>query len=204
MYAAWIAGTAIQGARWDNSDSQWENTSGQLVPTNAADAIDTGLNSQNGSRYNMSAVVDSNFDVHLIFIDANTDVLYRMFDESVPSWGSASTIATGSFRYPTISRDSTTGNLYAIYMDESDNSVDYATYTGSWGSPTANWNTTTNGNFVTSNYQAPDRIFAHWSESVSGDYGNVDWAYIIVPEYILPLTIIPMAFFLKKWKLHRF
>ena len=90
-------------------------------------------------------------------------------------------------------------------MDESDNSVDYATYTGSWGSPTTNWNTTTNGNFVTSNYQAPGRIFAHWSESVAGDYGNVDWAYIIVPEnlWVLIIALPPVLFIINRRKKHR-
>ncbi|OGM71620.1 hypothetical protein A3I55_02555 [Candidatus Woesebacteria bacterium RIFCSPLOWO2_02_FULL_42_10] len=136
----------------------------------------------------MSAVIDANFDIHLIYIDSTNDVDYIMFDESVPSWGSGANVATGTFEYPTLSRDSTTGYLYAIYMDSGtggDNSVDYAQYTTSWQTPTSNWNATTNGNFTTSNYQAPDRIFVHWSESVAGDYGNVDWAYIIVPEYLL-------------------
>ena len=75
-------------------------------------------------------------------------------------------------------------------MDNSDASVDYAQYTTSWQTPSSNWKTTTNGNFTTSNYQAADRIFAHWSESVAGDYGNVDWEYIIVPEKLAIFLII--------------
>lgn len=81
-------------------------------------------------------VVDSNDNVHLVYIDtepAPDAIKYMKYTESTNSWGLATTIENTNpspSGFPTIGIDSN-DNLYVIYRNTSNN-ISLLTYTGSW------------------------------------------------------------------------
>lgn len=176
------AGSNVEGCRWDNDHSggaRWENSSDQACPTNV-DSIGTGIT---GLDKTLSATTDSEKDVHAIWIDNNSYVQHKKYDESVPSWGSATRVDNGSAvanTYPTISFDSTGNNLYTLYIRDS---VIYYNLWAQGSSPNSanettpsnpSWTPGTNPSYLTSNYADPGKIFAKWTSGSAAPY-TVNW-----------------------------
>ncbi len=182
----------------DNTDV-WYNRLilGGITP-GTQDAID---NVTAGTNYNLSSISDdtSPNDVHLIYIDDSSPkaLMYARWDNAAsPAWQTAIVLDnTGGSdnTYATLSLDTTTNDLYAIWINGTDDDINYrqcdvTTDTaecdaiGKWLSTQDGWKT---GDLaqVTSNYDGAGRIFAEWTVGTTSPY-HVSWDYIIVPEYL--------------------
>ncbi|MBU1110971.1 hypothetical protein KKB83_05150, partial [Patescibacteria group bacterium] len=172
------------------------------------DAIDSLVVS--GLTKNLSLVVGSNNDLHLIYMaDLDTDeVVYRRRDASTGWDVLATTIdASGTNAYLTLSintNDTNLNDLYAIWIDTSDNHIYYekcdVSEAGSECSTATDWaqtdwknpgsDTYTN---VTSNFSGDEHVFAMWTIDSIAPY-HVSWSYIVVPEYLLMFVLFAPLF----------
>jgi len=208
MYCVWIRGTTIEGKKWTQG-SGWDVS---------ATSIDTGVT---GLSKDMSAVVDTtNYDIHLLYIDDETtdQVSYKRWDSGTASWDSSpvNLDASDTNAYVTLSLDSSTGDLYALWIDTSNSYIYYRTCdvsgassecsaSGDWASELS-WQTTGTNAWVTSNYSGNGMIFAQWTGGTGSPY-SVMWDYVIIPEKIwlfLALgLIIPGLLRRKKRKMNK-
>ena len=149
LYALWYADGNLEGKKYS---SGW----GSL------ESIDT---TSAGSRtVGPSAVADGSGNVHLVYADSSGVVKYR---QRTASWGSATTLDTppGGFSnaYPTISRDTATGDLYALWVSTQTNQLEGQRYSGSWSSFSVETNT-----------NAKSRLNSLYS---AGSAANIAWTW---------------------------
>jgi len=201
MYVTWKRGANIEGCFWDDGGGQWENTGGSGGSTCSAgsnvDSIDTGIT---GLDDNISALSDdTNYDVHLAYIedDATDTVSYNRWDNGSGTngtWQTEITLDTSDTdAYVSISYDENTEDLYAVYIDTSNNYIKYrqcdvttdatdCSTIGNWQTE-QDWKTTGTNTNVTTNYGGGGEIFALWTEGSGSPY-TINWDTIIVPEYL--------------------
>jgi hypothetical protein len=193
MTAVWIANTSIQACHWDDSDGAWENSGGLSCTAGNRDSVDTGVN---GLTKNLSAVVDgTSYDVHLIYLDDETtdQVSYKRWDSGTAAWDSSpiNLDASNNDAYLTLSFDSTTRDIYALYIDTSLSDIFYrqcdfsaatseCSASGDWLTEVA-WKTSGTNTYVTSNYASASRIFAEWTIGSASPF-VIGWDIVLIPE----------------------
>jgi len=155
-----------------------------------------------------SAVVDGNGGLHVVFGDANKDgasdkphIQYR-FRHATNGWASAITIDgdadTVNHRYPTISLDTSTGNVYAFWIKLSDNSVVCKkNASGSWSFVTLPGQTSDEKQYLTSVYSASEESLICW-QWTQNTTGTVEVNFDKIPEFgdvVVPMFVIIGVFF---------
>ncbi len=172
MYAVWEDGTTIEGKNFNGTS--W-------------DASPTTINSSglSGLANNMSAVADSSGNVHLTYVDSSGYVRYQEF---TTSWQTAVSLDTNaSNAYTSISLDTSTGDLYAVWIRG--NNIYYkkgvSPYaSANWDVAATDWKSTGTNTWVTTNYSGSGRIFAEWTVGVGSPY-SISFGIIAVPENLL-------------------
>lgn len=154
-----------------------------------------------------SAVVDGNGVVHVVYGDANKDggaekphIQYRYrntdgWDAEINLDGDADTV---NHRYPTISLDESTGNVYAFWIQVNNfNIMCKRNVSGTWGFVTLGGQTTYPKQYLTSVYSAPGEtnICWQWTQNTTTP---IDVVFDKIPEFgnlTFPIIIV-MAVFL--------
>ena len=105
------------------------------------------------------------------------------------SWDeSATTLDSNAIsEYATISLDTSTNDLYALWIRGSHIYYERADYTAgptwAWDVSATDWKTTGTNTYVTSNYSGNGAIFAEWTVGDGSPYA-VNWDMILIPEKI--------------------
>ena len=173
MYAVWIDDTAIEGKKF-TSGAGW---------TGSTTSIATGAT---GLTKNMSAVVDpTNNYIHLTYTDSSNYMKYDQYDGTDWDYSADTLDGSATCEYATISVDTATNDLYALWIRSNHIYYKKAAYsagpTWTWDGSATDWKTTTSGAYVTSNYSGNGMIFAEWTEGSGSPY-SVNWDYILIPE----------------------
>lgn len=155
-----------------------------------------------------SAVVDGDGALHVVFGDANRDggadkphIQYR-YRHPTTGWEAAITLDedgdTVNHRYPTISLDTSTGNLYAFWITVNDNNVACKKNVGgSWSFVTLSGQTGDGKQHLTSVYSVPGESYVCW-QWTQNSTANVEVNFDKIPEFgdvVIPITIIIAMFF---------
>jgi hypothetical protein len=153
IYAVWYADGSVAGKKYTSASSSW----------GSAEAIETV--SSTSFAYTPSAVSDGSGYVNILYIASNGNALYR---QRTTSWSGATTLDSNSGNiYPTISRETSSGNLYAFWR-QSTNQVAAKKYSSSaWTSITIETSTIAKS-WITSIYD------------VSGE-SKISWAWTDAP-----------------------
>jgi hypothetical protein len=158
--------TTVRSSTWFSTQYNNQNSSSTFYSEGTEensfyrDAIATGTT---GLTTTLSTLSDGSGNVHLIYIDNSGHTIYQ---ERTTSWQTAVTLDSNAGNtYPTLSSNSTTGDLYAFWIRTAD--IFYkkgvSTYaSGNWDASATSWKTTGTNTFVTSNYSGTNRIFAQW------------------------------------------
>ena len=152
-----------------------------------------------------SAVVDSNQVVHVVYGTStmatgvwDPDILYT-YSTSISTWSNRRTMDTSStgtvVKYPTISLDSSTGNVYAMWITDgasADNIEIEKNTTGTWSS-VSSAQTSYVKTFLTSIYSAPGETYIcwQWTQNTSTPY---DVIFDKIPEF--SDAVVPVLFVL--------
>ncbi|MFH1366866.1 MAG: glycosyltransferase [Patescibacteria group bacterium] len=197
VYAIWSDTAYIHGRRWDDSGSTWNAIDENIAAT---------LSNNAGTK--PSGVVDSNYDLHLIYTDDGLDLSYKKYDESAASWGSALETYTGTALTVGASLDTSTNEIYAsalswdtqwdskVYYKKCDLDND-CTVIGNWTPNTAGSINSTTGRFnlgyINFSYKASGRVWV-----ITGELStySVDIQHIVIPEAVW--FFIPVIPFLPK------
>jgi len=129
-----------------------------------------------------SAVADSSNNVHVVYVDSDdNDLNYIYYNGS--SWSSAQEIYTGTVTHPSLSYDSTSGNLVAFFIEG--NAVKYKVKkSGSWGDPSGG-TTLKSGldspTYLGSAYSDATSIGIIWRETSSSPYA-ISYAILTLTE----------------------
>lgn len=185
MYVAWIRNAAIEGRQWDNdaAGDKWDPDISV-----AADSIATG---KAGLASNFSLVSDTSSNVEIVYVDSLDRVQHQECTAVCSGTFGAATRLDGATvnEYVTVSVNSDNNDVYAIWL-RSGTAYYNARTGGTWdGETDTGWIEGTSPKYLTSNFRGPGRIFAEWT-SGSGSPFNVNWDYIIIPEFLwlfLPL-----------------
>jgi hypothetical protein len=137
----------------------------------------------------LSTVGDGLGNVHMLLVDDEDTDQISYLRRTGSSWGTAQLAAgeaDSNDAYPSISRDTATGDIYAIWIDTSANIVysnqcDISEYSdcSSWVGQESE-RTSDTFTHATSNYAGP-AIMAMWSVGDQAPY-HVDWELILIPE----------------------
>ena len=158
-------------------DSSWGAST-----TLATDCKDN-TSSDNWDEYHwFSAVADSSNNVHVVYTDSDdNDLNYIYYNGS--SWSAAQEIYTGTATHPSLSYDSTSGNLVAFFIEG--NAVKYKVKkSGSWGD--ASGGTTVKAGldsptYLGSAYSDATSIGIIWREKSSSPYA-ISYAILTLTE----------------------
>ncbi len=146
VYALWYADGVVDGKK--NTGGTWGSL--ENIDTTTAGVLTKAP----------SATVDGSFNIHLVYADSAGAIKYR---QRTSSWQGATTLDSNSGNtYPTITRETSSGDLYAFWID-STNQIKGQRYTGSWSAITLETNTKSK-TALTSLYSA-------------GSQANVGWAW---------------------------
>jgi len=157
------------------------NSSWGASTTLATDCKDN-TSSDNWDEYHwFSAVADSS-NIHVIYVDSDdNDLNYIYYSDS--SWSSAQEIYTGTVTHPSLSYDSTTGNLVAFFIEG--NAVKYKVKkSGSWGDPSGGAVVKTgldSPSYLGSAYSDATSIGIIWRETSSSPYA-ISYAILTLSE----------------------
>ena len=154
LYAFWYADGAIDGKKYTGSWGSLEN----IATTTTA--VSTKI---------PSATVDGSDNIDLVYIDSSGAVQHK---QRTSSWGSADTVDSGSGNTsPTITRDSSTGDLYVFYL-QSTSQIKGRKYSGSWSDITLIDTSTIVKTFITSPYtvDAGGKVVWAWDQGGSSPY----------------------------------
>lgn len=151
-----------------------------------------------------SAVVDANGVVHVVYGTGHTDggtweghVEYVYNQGS--AWSAATTLdgaVTYGTRYPTISLDSSTGNVFAMWIrDTTQELLVTKNVSGTWSSVTVDQNSYAK-NYLTSIYSAPGEsyICMQWTQNTTSPYEVI---FEKIPEFsdvVLPVFFVLTLF----------
>ena len=194
MYAIWYDGAdgKMYGDLWDDSAGAWAN-----ADTNFATALSGSI------LYAPSAVVDANNWIHVIFITTDNDVWYDYYDGD---WDKAEYeifANTQTLYSPTLSLDTATGWIYAIFHQSNqygNGNIYYKIGKSPWGDVTNDWTpsgtsgvttfvTVFNPTYPISNYSANGRVFVMWREGNTATV-QLEFDNILIPEniwWLLPI-----------------
>ncbi|HYS72304.1 MAG TPA: hypothetical protein VEM95_07765, partial [Thermoplasmata archaeon] len=182
MYAVWYANGNIQGRKYTASNTTWWNTVETIASTTSG--VTTKI---------PSATVDSSDNVDIVYIDSSGAVIHK---QRASSWGSADTVDAGSGNTsPTITRESSTGDLYVFYLQTTGQVKGRKLHSGSWSDMTTGVDTNTiTKAFITSPYtvDAAWKVAWEWDQGTTSPY-EIKVAHI--PEFgdLLPpiaMTIV--------------
>jgi hypothetical protein len=158
----------------------------------------------NTDRAPPSAVVDSNGVVHVVYGTGHTDAgtweghIEYVYNQG-SGWSAATTLdgaVTYGTRYPTISLDSSTGNLFAMWLrDTTYELLVMKNVSGTWSSVTVDQNSYAK-NYLTSIYSAPGEsyICMQWTQNTSSPYEVI---FEKIPEFsdvVLPVFFVLTLF----------
>jgi len=158
-----------------------------------------------------SAVTDSNGVAHVIFGSGHmyagtwkAHILYT-YSLDVDEWSTpitlnASTLVAASsyaHRSPTLSLDSSTGNLYAMWLEDTSNQVQIKkNVSGTWTSVSIPQNSYAKY-YLTSIYSAPGEsyICCQWTQDTSGTYEVIfekipEFSEIVVPVFFMMMVFV--------------
>ena len=153
MYALWYADGAIAG-RLHSSGVGWGGVEDIATATSSVEYATP------------TATADDSGKVDVVYVAANGSVVYR---QRTSSWGSPSVLdGNAGNQYATISRDNSTGDLYAFWKSPSAQIKASRNSGGSW-TPVALEHDTMSKSYVTSvyNVSGSSRISWAWSEASS-------------------------------------
>jgi hypothetical protein len=190
MYAIWYNGTGgkIEGKKY--ASGSWSGTVDSIATTSTLVSTKTP-----------SAVVDSSYNIHLIYSDSNGDINYTKY---TTSWSAATELdGNDDNLYPTISLDTSNNDLYAFWINSS-NQIHCKKWGGSsWTAITLDTDTTSK-NYITSiyNYSSASQICWEWGEGTSTPW---DVNFDRIPEFpsiAVPIvvTVVIFIFFRKRSK----
>ena len=154
-----------------------------------------------------STVIDGDGVVHVVYGDATKDgqeerphIQYRY--RTAGGWQSAITLDevddTVGHRYPTISLDSSTGNVYAFWLQNTDDDIlCKKNVSGTWSFVDLDVDTSYTKQFLTSIYSAPgeEYICWQWTQNTSSD---IEVIFDVIPEFqdVLVPVFVMMAIFI--------
>ncbi len=155
-----------------------------------------------------SVVIDASSVVHVVFGDATKDgatenphIRYRYRNSG--GWADAIILDdddnTVAHYYPTISLDSSTGCLYALWVQEDDNHIQCKrNLSGSetWSSVTVTGQTSYEKLYLTSIYSAPGENYVCW-QWTQNSTGTIEVMFDKIPEFgqtIIPVVIVTAVF----------
>src|SRR2546422_447389 len=174
VYAIWYdgAGVGIVGKLYSGSWGSLDSIAG------CCGLLDRGP----------SATVDSSFNIHLIYTDPSGPgtVKYR---ERTSSWQSTTTLdSSTSNKYPTISRDTGTGDLYAFWISSTYQIKGQKFSGGSWASLTIETNTKTKTS-LTALYNVSSSSNVAWAWSQSSPSFSLDVKFSVLSTNLVSRTI---------------
>ncbi|UCE92364.1 MAG: hypothetical protein JSV90_04305 [Methanobacteriota archaeon] len=153
-----------------------------------------------------STVIDGNGVVHVVYGDATKDgqeenphIQYRY--RTASGWQTAITLDivddTVGHRYPTISLDTSTGNVYAFWLQNTDDDIlCKKNVSGSWSFVDLNVDTSYVKQFLTSIYSASGEAYIcwQWTQNTSS---NIEVIFDVIPEFedvLVPVFVIIAIF----------
>ncbi len=114
-----------------------------------------------------SAVSDSSGNIHLLYTNSSDDLIYKEYTGG--SWGSATTVYTGTVTSPSLSIDQSTGTLYAFWTDS--NTVYHKKdVAGTWdSSATTVYSSGTNTNVIAP-FETTGKLVLMWTNGSGSPY----------------------------------
>jgi len=164
----------------------------------------TGTNADNTIYAPPSAVVDSNHVVHVVYGTSNMNVgswypdIHYVYNTSTSAWSSPRTMDSSAsgilVKSPTISLDSSTGNVYVMWLKDeaSADSIEVEkNVSGTWSSVSPSQTTYVKA-FLTSIYSAPGEAYIcwQWTQNTS----SPDVIFDKIPEF--SDAVVPVLFVL--------
>ncbi len=155
-----------------------------------------------------SAVIDANGVVHVVYGTGHTDagpwkgqIQYRYYSEL--DWSSVQTLddaTTYGTKSPTVSLDSSTGNVYAMWLNSNDEVLVEKNVSGSWTSITLD-QTSYVKSYLTSIYNASGEslICFQWTQNTTTS--DIEVIFDKIPEFTD--TFIPVLFILTLFAVYR-
>ncbi len=153
---------------------------------------------------NISTVADGSGNVHILYIkDSATDyVAYKKWNGTSWDVSPTSIESNANAAYLTLSRASDTGDLYALWIDTSANTIRKSIFTSSWSGPTAWQNPGVTITNLSSSYSA-SAVFSEWTIGALAPF-EINAGVLKVPEYLLLfLPLAPLLPFLSRVKKKR-
>jgi len=199
MYAIWYADGDIEGRGYDGDTGTWEATETSIVSTTSGE-----------DRRGPSAVVDSSNTIHLIYSDINGRIRYR-YNISGSGWAMGPNVEMTAINlyYPTMSIDTSTSTLYALYINTSTNRI-WCKYgsggaAGSWDYLVLTDDTNAK-TYLTSVYSYTDSYRIAWQWRNDTGSGGYDITFERIPEFqeiLIPISMliaVPIFFLRRKRK----
>ncbi len=185
MYAIWYNQTNIEGKEY-TSGSGW----GTLTSI--------GTTTSGVTNKTVSAVVDSSYNIHLVYVNETGRVNYTKY---TTSWSSPTVLDTdANNEYVTITIDNSTDYLYAFWIS-SNYQIEGQEYTGSSWSTITEIETNTNAkDWLTSvyNVSAVGEVCWEWTQGTSSPY---DARFERIPEFteiLIPFLTTCFVIFLSR------
>lgn len=149
VYAAWYADGTIAGKKYAGS---WGSE--EAIATTTAGARDRAP----------SAVVNSANDIQLVYVDSSGRTQHIARSDGSGTWGSATELDAGPGNlYPTLSLDTATGDLYALWISSTSQMEGKKYSGGSWSAVSLETNTV-----------AKSRLSAAY---FAGSAANIAWSW---------------------------
>ncbi len=168
MYGLWYADGTIYGKMYTAGNSTWW-TSQKTINTTSSGVSTKGP----------SVVVDSSYNINLVFSDSTGRVIYR---QRTTSWGTATVVTTTTNNvYPSITLMSS--DLYVFWIDSS-NQITAKKYSGgSWSSISGIDTSTTAKSYLTTIYSASDTGTVCWLWGQGSGSGAYETKFSVIPEF---------------------
>lgn len=180
------------------SGSSWDSIENVYTDTGSLEFLDTAP---------ASAVVDEDGVVHVVYGDASKDgqtekpqIQYEY--RSAAGWSSPLELDTDdtsvAHYYPTISLDTSTGNVYALWIETTGyNIACKKNVSGSWSFVSLSGQTSYTKQYLTSIYSVSGESLVCW-QWTQNTTGNVEVVFDVIPEFddvIVPILMIMAIFF---------
>ena len=168
VYAVWYADGTIYGRQYSAANTTWW-TSIKTINTTSA-----GVSTQGPS-----VVVDSSYNINLVFSDSTGRVIYR---QRTTSWGTATVVTTTTNNvYPSITLLSS--DLYVFWIDSSSQIIGKKYSGGSWSSISGIDTSTITKNYLTTIYSASDTGSVCWLWGQGSGSGAYETKFSVIPEF---------------------
>ena len=198
MWAVYNHDSSVDAKKYSESSETWSSVENVYTDTGSLTFINTAP---------ARALVDSNGVVHVVYGDATKSgqdempqIQYKY--RSASSWSSAVELdddATSvGHNYPTISLDTSTGDVYAFWISLDDYNIDCKKNdSGTWDSVTLSGQNTYAKQYLTSIYSASgeSHICWQWTQNTTG---SIEVHFDVIPEFqdiVVPIFVIIAIFF---------